>query len=1015
MAGKVAARIALFVVSAIPGAAGFFAGQPVLGGALLLVCEGLAAVGAFAGGLVGDLVQRRRSWLLDRMDAAVSRRLARFERAYRDKVLSDSRYSDAKGLTFTGFFTPELDDVYVDVKVAPGTPHTVRADLLAEVPADVAVRHQLGDFLDLPSPQILAVVGAPGGGKTTLLRHTAREACIRHRGRRRPIPVLLYLRDHVGQIVRNPDIELPVLIRMAVTRHGLQDPGSWFETRLRAGRCLVLLDGLDEVARAEDRLVIAEWVDAQVMRYAKNDFVITSRPAGYRAATIANAKVLQVCNFNSEQVRRFVRRWYLALERETTRADADTVAARAGEAASDLLERLDRAPALYELTVNPLLLTMIANVHQHRNALPGSRVDLYGEICQSMLWRRQQAKKLHEEVSGEKKEVLLRRLAFTMMEREVRDLPRADVLTLIRPALRRVSRDLTPDDFLADVSSNGLIVERESGQYSFAHLTFQEYLAASHIRDRGLTKVLAEQVDNVWWRETTLLYAARSDADEIVLACLDSASVPALSLAFDCVDQSSELDPDLRDQLEALLATAFSPDTSAEQRRLLTAVVVIRHLRQLVRTDTGLVCARPVTNRIYRLFRQDTGRPEPDAFDPSRPDEHLVVGVHASDALAFAEWASAITENKTVYRPVTRMQLENGDVRRAVAASAPNAKACSIWLDPSADEPFFWSSSARTAQYAISGTELIQQVRFDIADRMPDLVRLLLLRTIIEVHDMAGELETAIKTARERAENAARTSDVGADVAETRVRSAMRAGPDRLHEALARAAHIVGFPELQGPFIDILRIVETIANGRGHDRAEALSLGMEIADELVAALDPTLATVLAFDQSVDAPLGPDQIMGTVLSQSFGHLLRGHAKITSVERAFADEFVRHARIADAGYAASPSAMENKVSKACWAVIDRLRREHEDPRTTWTGRVAAALAALAAPIVGRQAPMTEQAAIVLRFAALCLAGEPVVQQDPELGLALREIAAGTMVMRARADGELPPTETILLAVP
>ncbi len=47
--------------------------------------------------------------------------------------------------------------------------------------------------------------------------------------------------------------------------------------------------------------------------------------------------------------------------------------------------RLDGAPGLYDLTVNPLLLTMIATVHRYRGALPGSRVDLNGEICQVML------------------------------------------------------------------------------------------------------------------------------------------------------------------------------------------------------------------------------------------------------------------------------------------------------------------------------------------------------------------------------------------------------------------------------------------------------------------------------------------------------------------------------------------------------------------------------------------------------------------------------------------------------
>ena len=154
-----------------------------------------------------------------------------------------------------------------------------------------------------------------------------------------------------------------------------------------------------------------------------------------------------------------------------------------------------------------------------------------------------------------------------MMQQRVRDLSRADLLAEIRPALRRMSRDLTAEDFLTDIGSNGLLIERESDLYSFAHQTFQEYLAASYIRDKGLSSVLADAVGDVWWRETTLLYAARSDADPIVRACLASTNPTAFSLAFDCAEQSGELAPELRHGLDELLDSAFAPNTDPERRR----------------------------------------------------------------------------------------------------------------------------------------------------------------------------------------------------------------------------------------------------------------------------------------------------------------------------------------------------------------------------------------------------------------------------------------------------------------
>lgn len=214
--------------------------------------------------------------------------------------------------------------------------------------------------------------------------------------------------------------------------------------------------------RQEDRTSVAGWVERQMHQYPANDYVITSRPHGYRSGN-RGATVLQVRGFITAQTTRFIQGWYLAAERHGTGTDDEDVAQRARSAADDLLKRLDGTPALYDLAANPLLLTMIANVHRYRGALPGSRVERYDEICQVMLWRRQVSKKLDMQLAGGKKEALLRALGYTMMQRRIRDLPRADVCAEISPHLRRLPGAVTAEDFLADVVSNGLLLERESG------------------------------------------------------------------------------------------------------------------------------------------------------------------------------------------------------------------------------------------------------------------------------------------------------------------------------------------------------------------------------------------------------------------------------------------------------------------------------------------------------------------------------------------------------------------------
>ncbi|MGH3914083.1 MAG: NACHT domain-containing protein, partial [Pseudonocardiaceae bacterium] len=762
--------------------------------------------------------------------------------------------------------------------------------------------------------------------------------------------ILLYLRDHVTAIASNPDIALPDLVRGTLGRYGADEPEGWFEQRLDEGDCLVLLDGLDEVARPEDRRAVAGWVECQIRQYPKNDYVITSRPQGYLTARIDGAAVLQVRSFTEEQVTRFVQSWYVAVERLSTGATEEDVRLKAQSEADDLLQRLKGAAGLYDLTVNPLLLTMIATVHRYRGALPGSRVDLYGEICQVMLWRRHEAIRIPVVPDGDKKEALLRRLAFAMMRRQVRDLPRADVLAEIGPALRRISRNLTAEEFLSTIGSNGLLIERESGLYSFAHQTFQEYLAAAYIRDKGLSDVLVDAVDDVWWRETTLLYTARSDADPIVRACLASTSVIALSLAFDCAEQGSELAPELRDLLEDLPATAFASATDPERRRGIAGVLLTRHLRHLVRTGNGgRVCTRPITTDLYQLYLQDT-RPSAPELSPrleSGPQEPIM-GVSRSDAVAFVHWVNRITGTDTVYRLPQHGEINDSALNGVLTTSAPGTPPRSVWLesDDEHGQPELWAPAGTDHPHLIEATTLTRHVTDDIERSIPTLIRLLLIRSIITVRvfirdrdldlylglardpdrdrdlalALAGDLDLAFALDRHLDRVLARVFALdfalGLDLGLARDLARDLARVFALNSA---SAHVFALA------LDLDRALD-FARDRARDRDLARALDFARGLDLDLDLDLVVARHFARDLARDLVLALDglraQVMGSALTHALTRVLRRYPPMATWPAEFAQVFIDETGIAEARHVVSPDALTDKIHSGSQALLNLL---------------------------------------------------------------------------------------------
>jgi hypothetical protein len=408
----------------------------------------------------------------------------------------------------------------------------------------------------------LVILAWGGYGKTTLLKHIAytygKNQQDKYQVRRRtPFLLVLRTKEYRAAMTQEQPLSLPDLITQkhvpSLPDAGeLKLPKDWVKNKLLRGDAIVMFDGFDEVPKSQ-RPLVAKWMNDQMRQYGKTLFILTARPKAYEEQDAADRLEFSAClwvqDFDADQRRDFVERWYQCQERYAIggedSAEAQHVAKRS---ADELLEQIEARKELRDITKNPLLLNMIVTFHRRFPGaeLPRQRTKLYQEICALQLKNRPGARNLETLLLQCEAQTILQMLALEMMQDRQAGKKESDRSTRIEQAvllkrldgyLRHQREMVKAKDFLDQVVDISELLVKQEDEYEFAHLSFQEYLAALQIVQQQQEAMLYEQFDQDAWKQTILLYAAlvknptqliteamERDAVEIAYACMQATS-----------------------------------------------------------------------------------------------------------------------------------------------------------------------------------------------------------------------------------------------------------------------------------------------------------------------------------------------------------------------------------------------------------------------------------------------------------------------------------------------------------
>ena len=333
----------------------------------------------------------------------------------------------------------------------------------------------------------IIVSGAPGSGKTTLVRQLCKDLSSGSLQNGYTLVVLVELRELIRLLQDKEEVELHHFLTKF--KHQVDIDQVCRELEKMNGRdMLLVLDGFDELdARMRECQLLKELLSTEANYLRKCDILVTTRPVTCPDLLDLMQPLhrhIDILGFSEDRIASFIRSYFkCTCQPPPSQPAPSPMSAEGGCEAEKLLSRLTQLSQVKGMCRTPVVLKIVCEVCQILGAdnLPATMTGIYEVFIRRQLLK--DAPKRTEissilRVSSSDYPFFsdLCRIAFECCTQQKLTISREDIGSTPPPFTRGTIYGLLFEDRIADVGAiRGLAL------YHFMHKTVQEALAACHL------------------------------------------------------------------------------------------------------------------------------------------------------------------------------------------------------------------------------------------------------------------------------------------------------------------------------------------------------------------------------------------------------------------------------------------------------------------------------------------------------------------------------------------------------